>query len=231
MRPLALAVLALLACPGSVLAHCSWRDNAYNYLDLADRPSGSHPPASVTQRVHAVRGRVPALTLATSDGQAQIIAPSGTFSGAVDGAAVRVQIAPVPVPPALSSAVRPSGNAYRITVGPRQVSRALRISAPFGLYLKVVHRPTGITGYWRGAWHQICEATARNVIEDRVIFCQARHLGTFLVTSSWTCATGPNTPLTWLNPYIPLLSVVGVIVLTIVLSYLVWRQDQSPHPA
>lgn len=225
MRIILLVGLLLLAWPHVVLAHGSWPDNPYNYLHPpAALAAGNHAPGAVERNIPLHGQRSPAIDVGTGDGQAQIIAAAGALAGLSGGTAFRVAIAPVEIPPGLPASLTPNGNAYRIRLVSAPGTGSVAIIKPVQVVLKWAHKPLSIEVYSGGRWRRVCAADVNSTAAD-VVICRSPVIGTFLLTTAPFSTNAPQTPFTWLNPYIPMLSSLCVIVLAAVLGILALRPD------
>jgi hypothetical protein len=171
----------------------------------------------------------------TDDGQAGLSGPRNAFAAASGTSAVDITIKPVQAPAGLPSNLAADGNAYSITATaipsgkPASAQRKLKVT------LRWPHIPTAIYVYRGGKWSQLCFSDQAQLTPSTVS-CPATALGTFLaVTPPFGNTVLPqptpasNTPISFIDRYLPLLAAGAVVIVAAILAYLVARPRRSSN--
>jgi len=228
----ALLVLVLVASLRSAWADGQLPALPYRYLRPPPALAATNqPPTSDIHVVPADYLRALGFGTYTKDTQAGISAGKGAFQLDSGATAVEIHITPVETPPGLPAALMVDGNAYRVTALEQPSGKAATLTGPLNVILRWPHIPVAIYIQPAGssAWRQVCyEDTA--ILTASTIGCPIHSLGIVAaVTTRTTTITYPRTPARQLNPYIPILLAIILLVAAVVLGYIVSRPRKRPE--
>jgi hypothetical protein len=200
----------------------------YHYLHPPTALKGTNSrPESGKATDPVVSGRSKVAYVFTVDGQAGITVGSGGFAVSRSTRGVAIAIQPVETPAGLPSQVVPDGNAYAITAVAQPENKPTQLAYRVKLSLQWPHFPIGIYVYRNARWRLLCAANGTTLSSTRIA-CRTSALGTFVAvtTPSNAGVQAPNTPASGLNPYIPVLAAIGVVIVAAILAFFVARADK-----
>lgn len=175
----------------NVSADGSLPPEPYNWLHPPPALAGSNgSPQSGKVILPLRKGRSRAGYGFTGDGQAGIVAKSGTFQASSQAKTVQVLIKPVEEPGQLPGQLLPDGNAYSLVATEHPGGRRSRVGGGLTVVFRFPYAPTGVYLYRRGSWHRVC-GTGQAVITPTTISCATSALGTFLVVHAPAGKGGP----------------------------------------
>jgi hypothetical protein len=232
--------LALLVMGSVVCAPVHWvlADGAlppipYRYVHPpAALARENKPPQGIESTLPAHGGAASALRVFTGDGQVGLTAPAGTFR-VPPGSGLRISIQPLDAAVTLPGLTALDGNVYRLTVAATRNGGKVTVVHPFSLTFRWPHLPTAIyrsaslNGGAANAWARVCYSD-QGTLTGFTLTCGSRLTGTYAVGTSPLNSTvrRPHTPivrsrLAWLDPYIPILAAILVLIATSMLLYAV----------
>jgi hypothetical protein len=199
----------------------------YRYLHPpAALASQNSPPLSANVSLSTHGGVTGVVNVFTKDGQVGLTARPGAFQ-VPSGDRLQIAIAPVDMAVRFPGLVALDGNVYSVQLSTRPAGGTVHVLHAFNLTFRWPHLPTGIYVGSGSTLKQLCY-TDQGTLTGFTLTCRARTGGIYAAGTSPTnvSVTTPNTPiahsrLAWLDPYIPILAAILVLIATSMVLYAV----------
>lgn len=225
-------ILPLLAIIWALGAGVAWAagvgNENYNFVNPpANLRATNSPPGSGQRALSFARGVLPSARIVTTDGQAMLVLPRNAVAPAAGQSGVLIQIVPRRTYPALPGGHRLDGNVYGLQAS--YVPSHRSITALTGPAIVSLVYPTvaaGVFGLRGGSWSALCPwKSARRTSTSAG--CTVR--GTLPTAVAIIKGSGVGPP--GLGSYLILgLSVITLVALVGILSYVIWTNFVRPRP-
>lgn len=232
-RGITAGALVLLSL-GTLTAHADGAIPALSYRYLQPPPAfqkGNLPPGAGLRTLPRDYLTTLGWGVFTTDAQAGVTGRPGTFHLRRTSSGMTILLQPVPAPTGLPIQVALDGNAYRVSAHEQPSGATPTLTRPLQLVLRWPHIPVGLYGYQHKRWREICTQTSATVTST-TIACRIHALGIYAAVTIPSNATVnyPVTPVSQLNPYIPVLVAALLLIAVVIIGYLVSRPDERRTP-